>query len=188
MINREKVHSLVNVFYQPEFKTFYVGDENNPSGVFVSLGMTTSKKILENITEAINMSGEYNAKIVEISSKKIEGRFVNEVNNDKNPEQYLLPEEEINAMMDREEAEKELNSLREKLNLKESLETLKEITPKASRLQYFIDKLNESHGWNAHRIQKEPNGNYRIYHLYVNYQKKDDIEYRIGIYVTEKSN
>lgn len=189
MIDREKVHSLVGVFYQPEFKTFFINSEDgktfkSPLGVFVSLGMTTSFKVLSNICEVIDNSKEYSAKIVEISSGKVEGQFINTVTNDTDPKQYQLGEVPGIKLFDREEAETELERLKKLLDPKSSLETIRDIAPRVSKLQYFIDKLNESNGWDAHRIQV--GDDYRIYHLFVNYRKENNLEYRLGIYVTEK--
>lgn len=191
MIDREKVHSLVGVFYQPEFKTFYVNSEDGknfikPVGVFVSLGMTTSRKVIDNICSVIDGSEEYSAKVVEILSNKIDGRFLNKITNDVNPEQYLITKTTESGLMTKDEAEEELKELRKNLNPEMPLKVINSAVPKVSQLQYFIESLTKGNGWEAHKIQKLDNGEYRIYHLYINYQKRDKSEYRLGIYVTEK--
>ncbi len=188
-INRDKIHSLVEVFYQPAFKTFYVNsvDGNTfvkPFGVFVSLGITTSMKVLEDMRNIISSKDEYNAVIAEISSKKIAGQFLNTIKSTSDIKQYKLTEF-TSDIMNEEESNKELAKLKEFMDPSQDIEVLKEYAPKISRLQDLIDKLTTTHGWDAHLIQRENDGYYRIFHQYVNYKKEDDIEYRIGIFVTE---
>lgn len=71
------------------------------------------------------------------------------------------------------------------MNPEQSLEILKEYAPKISRLQDLINKLTITDGWDAHLIQKSNDGEYRIFHQYVNYRRDDELEYRLGIYVCE---
>lgn len=189
LIDRDKVHQLVGVFYQPTYKTFLVNSLDgetitDPTGVFVSLGMTTSMNVIESICNIIGDSDKYNAKIVEIVSRKVGGQYVNSLTG-KEPVQYHLKDIK-ELIFTREQAIEELENMKNEMDPKTPLEILKDYAPKVSRLQYFIDKLDESNSWGEHRIQKEDNGDYRIYHLRVNYEKVDDVEYRIGIYVTEK--
>lgn len=194
IIDRNKVHSLVSVFYRPEFKVFDVNSEDgesiiNPIGVFVSLGMTTSLSVIQGICKVINESEEYSAKIVEISSAKSGKQFINTVINFEDPKQYLIKPDPSVKLLDKAESESELERLKNLLSPETPLKTLKELVPKVNRLQYFVDNLNRSNGWNAHHIQKLNDGeDYSIYHLYVNYKKDKDLEYRLGIYVTEKRN
>lgn len=192
-INREKIHDLIEVFYQPTFKTFYINSENGnsfikPNAVFVSLGITTSMKVLEDITEVINSTEEYEASIVEISSKKIAGQFLNTVTSE-NPKQYKLSVFEDN-IMNEEQSNLELERLKSLMSTDQDLEILKVYAPRVSRLQDLINKLTSTNGWNAHLIQDCGNGDYRIFHQFVNYRKDDEtkIEYRVGIYVKEKNN
>lgn len=189
LIDRDKVHQLVGVFYQPTYKTFLVNSLDgetvtDPMGVFVSLGMTTSMDVIKSICNIIGDSDKYNAKIVEIVSRKVGGQYVNSLTG-KEPVQYHLKDIK-ELIFTREQAIEELENMKNEMDPTTPLEILKDYAPKVSRLQYFIDKLDESGAWGEHRIQKEDNGDYRIYHLRVNYEKVDDVEYRIGIYVTEK--
>lgn len=189
LIDRDKVHQLVGVFYQPTYKTFLVNSLDgetitDPTGVFVSLGMTTSMNVIESICNIIGDSDKYNAKIVEIVSRKVGGQYVNSLTG-REPVQYHLKDIK-ELIFTREQAIEELENMKNEMDPTTPLEILKDYAPKVSRLQYFIDKLDESNSWGEHRIQKEDNGDYRIYHLRVNYEKVDDVEYRIGIYVTEK--
>lgn len=190
-INRDKIHELVSVFYQPTFKTFYVNSVDGettcrPIGVFVSLGITTSMNVLNNIKDIIGNNKEYNATLVEISSKKVDDQFINHITS-RDPKQYLLANID-DSILKRDEAVAELDKLKNLMSPTSDLETIKNNAPKVSRLKYLIDKLDESDGWNAHRIQKENDGGYRIYHMYVNYEKRDGLEYRIGIFVNEKQD
>lgn len=190
MMTREGVQSLVEVFYHPTFKTFYVNSLDGKSfvkhtGVFVSLGMTTSLKVLEDIKEVISAHNGYHACLAEISSKKVAGQFLNTVTKLEGIEQYELTEFDAN-IMDREKSMSELDKLRESMNIDEDLDTLKDTVPKISKLSSLITKLDETDGWKNHLIQKESENNYRIFHRLVNYRRQGDVEYRIGIYVTEK--
>ena len=189
-MTREEVKNLVEVFYHPPFKTFYINSLDGKSfvrqtGVFVSLGITTSMNVIENIKEIIETHKGYSACIAEISSKKIAGQFMNTViKTGSDIDQYELTEFDSNTM-DRETSLKELDSLKEHLTEEEDLEILKNVTPKISKLSSLIQKLDKAGTWDSHLIQKDDEEDFRIFHKFVNYKKDGDIEYRIGIYVTE---
>lgn len=188
-INRDKVHSLVEVFYQPSFKTFYVNSVDGetfvkPIGVFVSLGITTSLKVLEDIKNIISGSEGFNAVLAEIKSKKVAGQFLNTVTCTSDPKQYKITELS-DDIMNEEESKAELEKMKNLMNPSQDLEVLKEYAPKISRLQDLIDKLTSTHGWDAHLIQREQSGDYRIFHQYINYKREGELEYRVGIFVTE---
>ncbi len=189
MMTREEIKSLVEVFYHPVFKTFYVNSLDGKSfvrnvGIFVSLGMTTSMKVIEDIRDIIEAHNGYSARLAEISSKKVAGQFMNTVTKTEGISQYELTEFD-DTILDREKALEELENLKSKMNVEEDLDVLKDTVPKLSKLSGLVTKLDESDGWKIHLIQKGPEGEYRIFHKLVNYRKDDDIEYRIGIYVTE---
>lgn len=191
-INREKIHDLVEVFYQPTFKTFYINSTNGttfikPIGVFVSLGITTSMKVLEDIKEIINSTEEYEACLVEISSKRVAGQFLNTIINKEEPKQYKLTDFS-DDIMNEEESKKELEKMKELMSPEQDLGILKTYAPRISRLQDLIDKLTTTNGWDAHLIQNCGDGEYRIFHQFVNYRKDGEIEYRLGIYVKDKGN
>lgn len=188
-INRDKVHSLVEVFYQPSFKTFYVNSVDGetfvkPIGVFVSLGITTSLKVLEDIKNIIAGSEGYKAVLAEIKSKKVAGQFLNTVTSTIDPKQYKI-ENLSEDIMNEGESRAELERMKGMMDPSQDLDILKEYAPKISRLQDLMDKLTSTHGWDAHLIQKEKSGDYRIFHQYINYKKEGDLEYRVGIFVTE---
>ena len=190
MIFREKINEVVEVFYQQNFKTFYINsiDGKNfvkPVGVFVSLGITTSLKSLEDIRSVIANTEGYSAVIAEISSKKVGNQFLNTVINLETPKQYILNNSGEN-ILNKTEAEEELNKLKEKMNTDEDITILQKYAPKISKLQDLINKLTTSSGWESHSIQKDDE-DYKIYHQNVNYKKEGDIEYRIGIFVSENT-
>lgn len=190
MIEKDKIHNLVSVFYQPTFKTFFINsvDERSfikPIGIFVSLGITTSMKVLEDIKNVISETNEYVAQIAELSSRRIGGQFLNTIVNIDNPQQFELSEFPENTMNE-EEANAELDRMKSLMTPEEDLEVLKTYAPRISQLQDLIEKLTNTNGWSAHLIQKKEEGDYSVFHRFVNYRKEDDVEYRIGIYVREK--
>jgi hypothetical protein len=184
---REKIHEIVEVFYQPTFKTFYVNsvDEETfikPIGVFVSLGITTSPKVIESIREVI-AGYDYDTRIVEISSRKINGQFLNTITSE-NPSQYMI--EDSDDTLGKEKASAELSRLKAYMDPSEDLETIQTYAPKIQKLQELIDELNRtSDGWDTHVIKIE-DGDYKVYHKLVNYKNTGDVEYRIGIFVSSK--
>ena len=190
MISREDINNLVGVFYHPTFKTFYINslDEKtfvHQTGVFVSLGITTSMKVLNNIKGVIETYQGYSASIVEISSRRVADQFLNTVIKTQDIQQYELTDLG-DDVMDRGKAIQELDHLKEKLNVEEDLEVLKDITPKISKLTGLISKLDKQDSWSQHLIQKDVGEeDYRIFHKFVNYKQEGDVEYRIGIYVIE---
>lgn len=193
MISREKLQELVEVWYRPTFKTFYVNSLDGktfvkPFGVFVSLGMVTSKKVLEDIRDLINDSYGYNAVLAEISSREYKSQHINLITNLKDPEQYELPTNSPN-LLNREEALEELSRLNELLIPTEDLDTLKETAPKLGHLKKHFDRIESAGSWDRYLIERcsEPCG-YRIFHKYVNCIELGDIKYRLGIYVTEDSD
>ena len=188
-VSREKIHEIVEVFYQPTFKTFYVNSVDSetfikPIGVFVSLGITTSLKVIESISEVI-AGYDYNTRIVEISSRKVNGQFLNTITYE-NPSQYMIDDSQ-GCVLGKEKANEELCRLRAYMNPSEDLEVIQTYAPKIQKLQELIDELDRTpDGWETHVINVDDLGNYKIFHKQVNYKKESDIEYRIGIFVSSK--
>lgn len=185
-INKGSIQELVSVFYRNTFKMFYINStdgENfsNPSGIFISLGITTSPTVLEDI-KSILISNGYNAVISEIVSKKVAGQFMN-ILTENEPNQYELTEFEDN-ILDRDKALQVLEELKNKVNPEQDLEELKVLVPKLSRLEELINKLDHNNGWSIHLIQ-ETDKTFNLFHRFVNYKKENELEYRIGIYVSE---
>jgi hypothetical protein len=191
MVDKKKIHELVGVFYRPTYKTFYVNSVDGesfikPTGVFVSLGITTSLKVIEDIRNTISENTEYVAQIAEISSKKIGSQFINTITNIDNPQQYRL-ENFGDNVLDEQKAREELENMMELMNPQQDLSILNEYAPRISRLQDLINKLTDSDGWDSHAIQRidESEGSYGVFHKLVNYRVDGDVEYRLGIYVRE---
>jgi len=191
---RDKIRNIIEIFYRPKFKIFNINSLDGKvfdhlQGVFVSLGITTSMKVMEDITEVINTENNgLRATIVEISSKKVVNQFMNTVINKTGVKQYLIQDFESQGLLDKEASLNLLESLRSKLSVEVDLEELKNLTPRISKLATLIQKLDKSQGWDSHMIQEDQEEFYRIFHKFVNYKKVDDLEYRIGIYVEEIEN
>lgn len=192
-VNREEISKLVDIFYQHEFKTFYVNSVNGkdfirPFGVFVSLGLTTSMTTLENIKNILEENG-YIVKIAEISSKKINSQYLNTLTKNENLKQYKIDSTvEGCRILEEKDAKEELKSLESILSVDQDLETLAKTAPKISSLRKLIEKLSLTGGWDEHLIQCSDDGEYGIFHRNVNYKREQDLEYRIGIYVVDKKN
>ena len=189
-INKDRIHDLVGVFYRNVYKTFYINSHDGrefikPVGVFVSLGITTSLSTYNEIKDIINNNG-YTAKIAEISSRRVSGQFLNSLTSVEDPKQYLIQDNCEENLLGESEARARLESLKEKIT-SEDIQLLKELVPKISTLEELIQKLTSNSGWESHMI-KETESSFQIFHKYVNYKREGDVEYRIGIYVSENSN
>ena len=115
-------------------------------------------------------------------------QYINTViSSDGFPKQYRL-ENIPSDTMDKEQSIAELEKMKGLMTPESDLEVLTKYGSRVQRLQYLVDKLNESNGWPTHVIQRCGDSDYRIYHLLVNYVKRDEIEYRIGILVNEKED
>lgn len=194
-VHKDKIHELVEVFYQRRFKTFYVNSTDGktfatPSGVFVSLGITTPMRVLWDMQKVLETQG-YNTCLAEIKSDIIGGQYMNIVTDRKEDEigQYIIDQSQYpEKVMNEVEAKELLEMLKAKVNDSDApIEILRELAPKVGKLQQIIEKLDNS-GWDRHLIQVDETGDYKIFHTKVNYWK-DSVtgsEYRIGIYVTEK--
>ena len=193
--NKDKIHELVEVFYQRRFKTFYVNSKDGktfttPCGVFVSLGITTPMRVLWEMQKVLESQG-YNACLAEIKSDIIGGQYMNIVTDKQENEigQYIIETSQYpEKVMNEVEAKELLEMLKAKVNDSNApIEILRELAPKVGKLQQIIDKLDNS-GWDRHLIQIDETGDYKIFHTKVNYWKdvNSGSEYRIGIYVTEK--
>jgi hypothetical protein len=194
-LHKEKVHELVEIFYnQRKFKTFYVNSVDGktfsmPSGVFVSLGITTPLRVLTEIKNVLKDQG-FDSRLAEIRSDKVGGQYLNIVTSKTEEEisQYVIDENQYpEKTMNETEAKELLELLKAKVVTDSPIEVLREISPKVSKLSQIIENLDRS-GWDRHLVQIDEDGGYKIFHTKVNYLKDSDTgsEYRIGIYVTEK--
>lgn len=172
--NKDQIHEIVEVFYQNPFKTFYVNSEDGtkfvkPIGVFVSLGMTTSMNTIENIKDILNNYNDLTAELAEISSKKVTSQYLNTVvDHGDTVRQYEI-----------------LDVPQKCYNREESLEHFKDYPEQTWKSLFDRIEISDD-GWSKNYLQELPDGSIRIFHRTVNYTKdpSDEIEYRIGIYVT----
>ena len=192
MTIRDKIRNIIEVFYRPKFKIFNINSLDgkvfdHQVGVFVSLGITTSLRVLNDITAVINSEDNgLRAVIAEISSRKVFNQYMNTVTKKTGVSQFLTPNID-SSFLGKEESMKLLEDLKKELSEEADLEDLKNLTPKISKLASLIQKLDKSQGWDNHMIQEDQEEFYRIFHKFVNYKKIDEIEYRIGIYVEEEN-
>lgn len=193
-MTKEKLRDLVSVFYRNTFKIFYINSEDGetfikPFGLFVSLGITTSPNILENIRDVLESNG-YTATICEISSKRFGGQFLNTISNIKSPSQYELTEFD-DDILDRSRAIQLLEEYKKEINQDQDIEVLKTVVPKSARLEELINRLDRTSCWDLHMIQRnhfDDSESFNIFHKFVNYKQVDGVEYRLGIYVSKYNN
>ena len=184
---KEKIRNIVSIFYRNPFKIFYINSNDskivtNPIGYFVSLGITTSSKVLDDIRAILEENG-YTAFLCEISSKRLGNQFINTITNADNPQQYIIDKFDEDILGEKE-SKLYLKELREKLNVDESVEELKTLVYKISQLEDLINRLDRQDGWGIHMIRKTSSG-FSLFHRQVNYKVEGDLEYRLGIYVSE---
>lgn len=201
-INRDDVRKLVEVFYQPPFKTFYVNSIDGsefvkPVGIFVSLGITTSLRTIDNICDIINNSEKYSSRVVEIASKRVSGQFLNYVTKENPPQIHIdtiqqgvlfLPERDKGEkLIDQKFSMIELEQMKDLMHPDQDILTLQKYAPKIKSLESLIKQIEDDPlGWDGYWILKKPDESYKLFHRYINYSNMGDVEYRIGIYVTLK--
>lgn len=188
-VSRDEISRIVDIFYQHEFKTFYVNsvDGNTfvkPIGIFVSLGLTTSMQTLENIRNILEENG-YIVKLAEIKSRKVNNMFLNTLTREDNPQQYKISSC-CDNVFEEKEANLELQRLESLLTVDQDINVLASTATKVSSLRKLIEKLSLTNGWSDHSIQLNEDNEYCIFHKNLNYKKESDFEYRVGIYVISK--
>ncbi len=184
MLDKDRIHELTEIFYQkPPFKTFYINSTDGenftkPLGVFISLGITTSLKVLQDLRDVLGKSPGLKTSIVEIRSKKIAGQYLNQVTRT-DPDQYEVSTDTVAPCIvwDEAEATSELKRLESESKNQE-----------AQKLRETIARVSESPDpWVNQLVMKTEAGGYRVFHKLTNYKKTDEVEYRLGIYVEENS-
>jgi len=183
MIDKLKIQDLIRIFYQQPFKIFYVNSIDGktyikPTGLFISLGIATSMSTFDKLINVIkNTYPETCPRLVELVSVHLNGEFLNTITNSE-PLPYKITEYPSNVvLLDMDDAEKELNNLRELIRESPTQERL----VSTQKLQECIERLKKN-GSENQRIQKQDD-DYKIFHMISNYKKVKDKEYRIGIYV-----
>ena len=187
---REKIRNIIEIFYRPKFKIFNINSLDGKvfdhlEGVFVSLGITTSMKVMEDIAEVINTEDNgLKATISEISSKRVVNQYLNTVIKKTEVKQYLIPNLNEPGLLDKEASLGLLEKLKQELSEEADLEDLKNLTPRISKLASLISKLDKSSGWGGHMIQEDKKEFYRIFHKFSN----SNLRVAFGFYLTEKKN
>lgn len=206
--NKTSLAEIVEVHYQSPFKIFNINSfdgktATKPFGLFVSLGLTTSTKVLESVRRVIEESG-YSSSIVRIISKRIgsisqEGERESSIHNRYiNCLDVIFPDvasvEQFNStipdnikLFNESESRELLNSLRSKMSdLKTPLSDVAKLASQVSRVKTQIEKITVSDGWDTQSLAyDEKNNEYFSFHRTVNYLAEDEVEKRIGIYVVE---
>lgn len=184
-MNKVKLKELIEVFYQQPFKVFYVNSLDGvnfikPTGLFVSLGISTSELTMNKLKRVIEGAYPLSCpKIAELMSKRTEsGDFLNTITSNHDPKPYKLDEITDLVLLDKVGAEKELSALKEQLINSDPVP--EDVLIRAQKLQECIKRVHDR--WEEDRIQKHED-DYKIFHLISNYKKDKDVEYRIGIYV-----
>lgn len=193
MINKKQVEELVSIFYQPTFKVFYINADHEynmvkPSGVFVSLGLTSTVTTIESVRKSLEGLGKgYVTSFAILATKRNNNNFLNRIEKCmelEDVEQFRLatiPDE----VMERDDAVKRLEELRAELSDQTDITNIAGTATKVHKLESLIEKIDRELSWDRYGIIPDPTTNsYMFFHKFVNYMKKDDIEYRIGIYVT----
>lgn len=184
-LDKDKVHEIVEIFYQkPPFKTFYVNSTDGvnfckPLGVFISLGITTSFKVLTDLAKILCRTPGMTARVAEIVSTKVEGQFLNVLSDSIPDTQYEVNPETVapSKVLGKSEAEAQLQELMDQGK-----------TEQYMKLRDTIARVQEdpAGAWTNKQVMCLDNGGYRVFHRLVNYRKDvDDTEYRLGIYVDE---
>jgi len=193
MINKKQVEELVSIFYQPTFKVFYINADHEynmvkPAGVFVSLGLTSTLATIDSVKRSLEGLGKgYITSFAVLATKRTNANFLNRIDKCmelEDVEQFRL-ENVPKEVMEREEAVKCLEELRAELDKHTDLTKIAGVATRVRKLETLIEKIDKELGWDRYGIIPDPTTNsYMYFHKFVNYMKKDDIEYRIGIYVT----
>lgn len=180
------LRDIVELFYHSPFKIFNVNSIDGktlvrPFGYFISLGITTSMESLKNIKDLIGKSDYgFESRIVELESIKSEeyGDFLNVITNKTEDEitKYVsIPPENIKVYT-KEESKKLYDEMTEKINAGDY-----STSPIRQKLSEVLKKIEN---WDELSVQIK-DGQPGIFHKYINYQKINNSEFRIGIYVTK---
>lgn len=198
--NKTSLAEIVEVHYQSPFKIFNINSidgqtATKPFGLFVSLGLTTSIKVLEGVRCVIEESG-YSSSIARITSKRVgspqggvHNRYINCLDvifpNTSAVEQFESTVPNYIKLFNESESRELLNSLKARISdLTTSLSDVAKLASQVSRVKTQIEKITISDGWDTHSLAfDEKNMEYFSFHRTVNYLAEDDLEKRIGIYV-----
>ena len=180
---KNTLRDIVEIFYQAPFKIFNVNSTDGktmikPIGYFISLGITTSLDSLRTISDYISRSDYgFESRIVELESRVSEeyGDFINTLSGREVKKYPSIPPPGI-KIMGETEATEYLQELTDKINSGDYSVSVEK--------QKLSDTLRRITNWDEFCLQIK-DGVPGVFHKYVNYQKNENSENRIGIYVTK---
>lgn len=182
-LDKDRIHELVGIFYQPPFKTFYINSTDGqnfekPTGVFVSFGITTSWEKMKEIQDALDRTPGIKTEFVEIESVKVGGQYMNHIIS-RSPKQYETTPDSVRpcVVLDEEESSAELQKLIDSPDRENYV-----------KLKDAITRIQESDApWVNQKVMRLESGGYRVFHRFTNYKKEGEHEFRLGIYVEESN-
>lgn len=177
------LRDIVEMFYHSPFKIFNVNSTDGetivkPFGHFISLGITTSGASINQIKEYIeNSDYGFQARVVELKSTRSEryGDYVNSISSVETQKYVSEPPEDL-KVYEQDEVDKLISEIDAEIE-----EGIYDRAPFKQKLQDTLKKITN---WEDYALQVkdfQPG----VFHRYINYCKKDNSEYRIGIYVTK---
>lgn len=193
-IDKDELKKIVELFYQHDFKIFYINSTDGknflkPSKAFISLGITTNPKTLQYIANSITLVNKgLKCTLSEIKSiAKGENQYLNSIVQifDRN-DMVQYKQEVPNGALSRTDVDGFLENL--KVVLEETKEThgigsieALNINKEIEELEALVNRYRDSEDiW-----YYKDNNKWTIFHECINYRKKKDGEYRLGIIVEE---
>lgn len=188
MINKDDLRNAVELYYRTNFRIFTINSVDGKKvikspGEFISLGITTSDTVIKTVMEVIKSElPEYEVVKAEMVSVKNDSdvfKYLNYITKKGDIDKYENTVEVTGKLLDRDLALEELENLRNMIP--SDLNKVNELSKLIQKLEYSVN------GWEDHFIEKQEDGTYVLYHKLINYKVDGDKEYRVGIYVVEKS-
>jgi len=192
-MTKQEIERTVSLFYPAGVKTIYINSENgtdlNPpySQIFVSLGITSSIKTLNEVRDNLNNISYLSATLATTKSiRKEDGKYSNEI---LKFGEYTKDDQYLATSMCGGEFEKILDRAAS-IDMYEEL-MHSEHVDQANQLKEMIGRLDEKNCWEDMAIAFDIVDNVPTisqFHRYVNYRKDQETgaEYRIGILVEMK--
>ena len=192
-MTKQEIERTVSLFYPASVKTIYINTVNGTElippypQVFVSLGITSSIKTLNEVRDNLNSISYLSATLATTKSiRKEDGKYSNEV---LKFGEYTKDDQYLATNMSGGEFEKILDRAAS-LDMYEEL-MQSEHVDQANQLKELIGRLDEKDCWGDMAIAfdiVDDTPMISLFHRYVNYRKDQETgaEYRIGILVEMK--
>lgn len=148
IINKELVTRVVDNCYSSCYKIFSINSKdgvhiNRSTGLFVSLGITTSVNTMRKIKTDLSNQFDTNISIAEIESRLINGRYSNVVTKTSGVEQYDSGALECGEKLGKDDIDKVVSDLKSKLiESKDCTEKVLEYSRRLSKVSKLLSKLN----------------------------------------------